>query len=74
VTSLTRTSATCVQFGGDGRLDTNEYFQFFIDVCDNAGPPSGVGSDTFNVNLPARPFEHGGTVTEGDIAISGTTS
>jgi hypothetical protein len=72
ITSFTRTSATCVRFGGTGRLDTGEDFQFFIDACDNASP--GAGADTFTITLPDRPFTHSGTVSEGDIAIAATTS
>lgn len=68
ITSFSRPSATCVTFGGIGRLDTGELYQFFIDACDNASP--GVGADTFTITLPDRPYSQGGTLSEGDIAIS----
>ena len=68
ITSFSQPSATCVTFGGIGRLDTGELYQFFIDACDNASP--GVGADTITITLPDRPYSKGGTLTEGDIAIS----
>jgi hypothetical protein len=69
ITSFSRTSATCVTFGGVGRInDNNRLYQFFIDVCDNASP--GVGADTFTIRLPSRPYSKGGTLDEGDIAIT----
>jgi hypothetical protein len=73
ISSFSRTSATCVAFGGVGRLnDRALLYTFFIDVCDNASP--GAGSDTFQVNLPDRPYTKSGTLTEGDIAISSSTT
>jgi hypothetical protein len=69
ITSFSRSSATCVTFGGVGRLNDNDrLYQFFIDVCDNDSP--GVGADTFTVRLPSRPHFRSGKLTEGDIAIS----
>jgi hypothetical protein len=69
ITSFSRSSATCVTFGGVGRLNDNDrLYQFFIDVCDNASP--GVGADTFTIRLPSRPYSKSGTLTEGDIAIT----
>jgi hypothetical protein len=69
ITSFSRTSATCVTFGGVGRLNDNDrLYQFFVDVCDNASP--GVGADTFTIRLPSRPYSKGGTLSEGDIAIT----
>jgi PKD repeat protein len=69
ITNFSRTSATCVRFGGVGRLnDADRLFDFFIDACDNASP--GAGADAFAVTLPARPYSNGGTLTEGDIVTS----
>jgi hypothetical protein len=69
VTSFGRTSATCVRFGGVGRINDNDrLYTFFVDACDHASP--GAGSDTFTITLPDRPYSKSGTLTEGDIAIS----
>lgn len=73
ISSFSRTSATCVAFGGVGRLnDGGSLHRFFVDACDNANP--GAGADTFSVDLPDRPYSKSGTLNEGDIAISTTTS
>lgn len=73
ISSFTRTSTTCVAFSGVGRLnDGGSLYTFFIDACDNANP--GAGADTFSVDLPDRPYSKSGTLTEGDIAISSTTT
>jgi hypothetical protein len=73
MTSLSRTSAACVRFTGNGRLDTGELFAFFADVCDNGSPEAG--QDTFSITIPDRggpgqDFVRSGTLTEGDIVIS----
>lgn len=70
ITSFSRTSATCVRFGGVGRLNEGggSLYDFFVDACDNASP--GAGADTFAITLPDRPYSKSGTLTEGDIAIS----
>jgi hypothetical protein len=69
ITSFTRTSATCVSFGGVGRINDNaRLYDFFVDACDNASP--GAAADTFTITLPKRPYSKSGTLTEGDIAIS----
>jgi hypothetical protein len=75
VTSFSRTSTTCVRFGGTGRLDTGETWEFFVDACDNGSP--GASRDTFTITLPDRqgpgvPFTRSGTLREGDIAIAGS--
>lgn len=73
ISSFSRTSARCVAFGGVGRLnDRALLYAFFIDVCDNASP--GAGSDTFQVNLPDRPYSKSGTLSGGDIVISSSTT
>jgi hypothetical protein len=74
VTSFQQLSATCVRFGGTGRLDTGELWAFFVDACDEADP--GVGFDRFTITLPDRagpgvPFTRSGTLTSGDIVLSG---
>jgi len=71
VTSFSRSSATCVRFGGIGRLNDRaggSLYDFVIDACDNASP--GAGADTFSLTLPQRPYSKSGTLTQGDIAIS----
>jgi hypothetical protein len=78
ITSFSRTSPTCVRFGGTGKLDTGEFRAFFIDACDD---PRGPRFDTFTVTLPDRiapgvPFVRSGTLgeDEGDIVIAAITS
>lgn len=74
VTSYHRTSDICVRFGGTGRLDTGELLPFYVDVCDNANP--GTGIDTFLIMLPDRAaqgvhYTRSGTLSSGDIVLSG---
>lgn len=71
VTSFSQTSATCVRFGGVGRInDNDQLFPFVIDACDNASV--GAGADSFAIELPTRPYSNGGTLSEGDIVMSTT--
>lgn len=73
ISSFGYTSPTCVAFGGMGRLnDGSGTYGFFIEACDNADP--GAGADTFSVDLPTRPYSKSGTLNEGDIVITTTTS
>jgi hypothetical protein len=68
ILSFRRTSTTCVQFSGTGRLDiTDEIKVFLIDVCDNASP--GTGFDTFAINIPSDNWERSQTLSEGEITI-----
>ena len=64
-----RTSPSCVQFTATGRQDNGDLHPFTIDACDNASP--GVGFDTFKISVPFPYFLWSGTLTEGDIVISG---
>ena len=67
VTSYRQTSATCVQFGGTGRIDTGDLWSFVLIACDNANP--GSGFDTFSIDLPGRGYARSGTLTSGDILL-----
>lgn len=67
VSSYRQTSATCVEVGGTGRIDTGELWAFVIDACDNANP--GSGFDTFALDLPGRGYARSGTLTSGDIVL-----
>jgi hypothetical protein len=74
VTSYQRVSDACVRFGGTGRIDTGQLWQFWVDVCDYATP--GAGFDTFTITLPDRagpgvPYVQSGTLRTGDIAMTG---
>jgi len=74
VTSFYPTSATCVRFGGIGRVNGVSTFPFYIDVCDNAS--SGTGFDTFTLTMPdldgqGNTYRQSGTLSSGDIALSG---
>jgi hypothetical protein len=72
ISSFGFTSANCVAFGGMGRInDGSGTYRFFIETCDNANP--GAGADTFSIDVPDRPYQKSGTLTEGDIAISSAT-
>ena len=69
VLTFERTSPSCVQFTATGRQDNGDLHPFTIDACDNASP--GVGFDTFTISVPFPYFVWSGTLTEGDIVISG---
>jgi len=68
ITSFTRTSTVCATFGGTARLDTGELVGIAIDACDNASP--GTGRDSFTIRVPSLGYVSSGTLTEGDIALS----
>ena len=68
ITSFTRTSTVCATFGGTARLDTGELVGIAIDACDNASP--GTGRDSFTIRVPSLGYMSSGTLTEGDIALS----
>jgi hypothetical protein len=68
ILTFNRTSATCVQFSGTGRLDiSGELKVFFIDACDNGQP--GAGFDTFGINIPSDNWLRADTLSEGEIVI-----
>lgn len=68
ILTFQRTSATCVQFSGTGRLDVDGSLKvFFIDVCDNGSP--GTGVDTFAINIPSDRWQRVDPLSEGDIVI-----
>jgi len=72
ITSFTQTSGTCVTFGGTARLDSGELFTFTIEACDNGSP--GSGTDHLAISVPAPAFyTRSGTLTEGEITLSGGT-
>jgi hypothetical protein len=69
ISSFGFTSASCVAFGGMGRInDGSGTYRFFVETCDNANP--GAGADTFSIDVPDRPYSKSGTLNEGDIAVS----
>src|SRR5439155_1608612 len=70
-TSFTQTAGTCVTFGGTARLDSGELLTFTIEACDNGSP--GAGTDHLAISVPAAPYTRSGTLTEGDITVSGGT-
>lgn len=74
VTSFDQISARCARLSGTGWIDTGDFWQFFIDVCDNATP--GAGFDTFAITLPDRvapgvPYARSGMLSGGDIVLRG---
>lgn len=70
IASLQRTSATCVQFSGTGRLDITGELKFFVvDVCDNGSP--GTGGDTFGILIQSDNWQRLDPLSEGDIVIGG---
>ncbi len=74
VTSFQQTSDRCVRFGGNSRVDGGSIYPFYADACDNAS--NGTGFDTFIVTLPdvdgvGKTYRSGGTITVGDVALSG---
>jgi hypothetical protein len=74
ITSFHQTSATCVRFGGRGRIDTGELWRFYIDACDNGAPESDF--DSFSISLPDRrgvgvPYAYSEPLSAGDIAVNG---
>jgi hypothetical protein len=76
VTSFQQTSATCVRFGGIGRVNGVSTWAFYLDACDNAS--SGTGFDTFTLTVPdldgvGNTYRVSGTLSSGDIALSGSS-
>lgn len=72
IRSFTQTSAACVTFGGTGRADTGELVDFSVNACDNGSP--GTGVDFFSISLPDRGYKKWGTLTEGEITLTGSTA
>src|SRR5437762_992503 len=77
VTSFKQTAATCVRFGGTSRVDGGNIYLFYVDACDNAS--SGTGFDTFTITVPdvdglGKTYRKGGTISVGDIALSGSST
>jgi hypothetical protein len=75
ITSFQQTSATCVRFGGIGRVNGVSTYGFYVDACDNAS--SGTGYDTFSITVPdldgqGKTYRESGTLSSGDIALSGS--
>jgi len=59
-------------FDGTGRLDTGEYTSFTLNTCDNG--PSGSGTDFLQMDVPSHNYSHGGFLSSGDVAKSGTAT
>ncbi len=72
ITAFTQTSAACARFGGRGREDSGELAEFTVDACDNGSP--GVGVDFFGIAVPTLGYSKSGTLTDGDITLSGGTT
>jgi hypothetical protein len=68
VTSLTRTSVSCVTLAGHARIDTGELVDITVDACDNGSP--GAGADTFVVNVPFFGYRVEGTLTAGELVLA----
>src|SRR5207249_8551934 len=61
-----------VTFDGTGRLDTGSLISFTVAVCDNGSP--GSGTDFLQMDVPAYTYSHGGLLSSGDVAKSGTAT
>ncbi|PYO96367.1 MAG: hypothetical protein DMD61_14175, partial [Gemmatimonadetes bacterium] len=61
-----------VAFDGTGRLDTGSLTDFTVAVCDNGSPESGT--DFLQMDVPAYTYNHGGFLSSGDVAKSGTAT
>src|SRR5207247_11297200 len=61
-----------VTFDGTGRLDTGSLISFTVAVCDNGSPESGT--DFLQMDVPAYTYRHGGVLSSGDAAKSGTAT
>src|SRR5438128_3040402 len=61
-----------VAFDGTGRLDTGSLTDFTVAVCDNGSPESGT--DFLQMDVPAYTYRHGGLLSSGDAAKSGTAT
>lgn len=75
VSSFQQTSATCVRFSGIARVNGTSTWPFYVDACDNAS--SGTGFDTFTLTVPdldgpGHTYRQTGTLSSGDIALSGS--
>src|SRR5207244_3780420 len=62
----------CVTFGGTGRVDEGSLVTFTAQACDNGSP--GAGTDAFALSVPVTAYTRSGTLTEGEITLSVTTS
>ena len=58
------------EFDGTGRLDTGSLTSFTVAACDNG--PAGSGADFFQMDVPPYAYSHGGFLSSGDVARSGT--
>jgi len=61
-----------VALDGTGRLDTGALTSFTVATCDNGAP--GSGADFFQMDVPSYGYSHGGFLSSGDVAKSGTAT
>ncbi len=61
-----------VAFDGTGRLDTGSLISFTVAVCDNGSPESAT--DFLQMDVPSYTYSHGGFLSSGDVAKSGTAT
>src|SRR5438128_9342679 len=59
-----------VAFDGTGRLDTGSLTSFPVAAGDHGSPESGT--DFLQMDVPAYTYNHGGFLSSGDVAKSGT--
>jgi hypothetical protein len=77
VTSFQQTTANCVRFAGISRVNNVSTYPFYLDACDNSS--TGTGFDTFTITVPdldgqGKTFRESGTLTSGDVALSGSSA
>src|SRR5216117_2101566 len=58
------------EFDGTGRLDRGDLTSFTVAACDNGAAESGA--DFLQMNVPPLGYSHGGSLSSGDVAKSGT--
>jgi len=60
------------EFDGTGRLDRGDLTSFTVAACDNGAAESGA--DFLQMNVPPLGYSHGGSLSSGDVAKSGTAT
>ena len=62
-----------VEIDGNGRLDTGQFLQFTLYICDNG--PAGSAADFIHIYAPnGGPYDRSGNLSSGDLVKSGTVS
>jgi hypothetical protein len=62
-----------VEIDGNGRLDTGQFLQFTIYICDNG--PAGSAADFIRFYAPnGGPYDRSGNLSSGDLVKSGTVA